>query len=64
MEGLEREARPADFKTEYALTAGFVFPFETQWDATRKQERVNSIFGIDISHYTPSSIPLEQLPSF
>jgi len=40
----------------------FVFPTDTFYDGNNAV-RMNSIFGIDISHYTPSDIPFDQLVS-
>jgi lysozyme len=60
----ERIARPGDFEATYALRGGFVFPLDVEYDFENKRPRDNSIFGIDISHYTSVNIPLEELPSF
>src|SRR5262249_44031971 len=45
----------------FALYGPFTFPTDATYDKVDGRTRANSIFGIDISHYTLSSIPLEKL---
>jgi lysozyme len=45
----------------FNLYGPFTFPNDTVYDVIDKKPRVQSIFGIDISHYTPTEIPLERL---
>jgi lysozyme len=40
-----------------------VFPADTLVDTIHNVDRKDSIFGIDISHYTPSNLPFAQLAS-
>jgi lysozyme len=44
-----------------AIPATFHFPSDTIVDTVNKVERKNSIFGIDISHYTKAGLPFDQL---
>jgi lysozyme len=43
-----------------AIQKNFVFPTDTFVDI-QNVERKNSIFGVDISHYTPANFPFDQL---
>jgi len=43
----------------YGLLGPFAFPSDAVFDVTEGKPRKDSIFGIDISHYTPSTIPFE-----
>jgi lysozyme len=45
----------------FNLYGPFTFPADAVFDVVENKPRTNSIFGIDISHYTLSSIPLQQL---
>jgi lysozyme len=45
----------------FNLYGPFTFPNDTVYDIVEKKLRVRSTFGIDISHYTPTEIPLEGL---
>ena len=45
----------------FNLFGPFTFPLDAVTDVVEQKPRTNSIFGIDISHYTPSDIPLETL---
>lgn len=45
----------------FNLYGQFVFPSDATFDMVLGKPRTNSIFGIDISHYTPSSLPMESL---
>ena len=44
---------------KFDLTAPFVFPEHTRRDVKLNKPRVNSIFGIDISHHNGSDVDLE-----
>jgi lysozyme len=45
----------------FALYGPFRFPNDTTYDIVEHRDRSNSIFGIDISHWTVPSFPVEQL---
>ena len=44
-----------------AIPNSFVFPQDAVEDSIKNIPRTNSIFGIDISHYTPDGLPFESL---
>jgi len=46
---------------QFNLYGPFRFPNDTKVDIPMHRERKDSIFGIDISHWTASSFPVEQL---
>jgi len=45
----------------FNLYGPFKFPNDAQFDVKENKDRVDSIFGVDISHHTDSSFPLEEL---
>ncbi len=45
----------------FNLNGPFRFPGDTKYDSMLGQPRVNSFFGVDISHYTSASFPIELL---
>jgi lysozyme len=45
----------------FTLYGPFTFPNDTVYDLAENKPRIESIFGIDISHYTSTDIPLERL---
>lgn len=45
----------------FSLWGPFRFPNDVDFDVALQKPRSNSIFGVDISHYTPLSFPLENL---
>ena len=45
----------------FNLYGPFAFPSDTRYDVINRAPRTNGIFGIDISHYTAPTIPIEQL---
>lgn len=46
---------------QFALTQRFRFPVDTRTDPSTGQPRVDSWFGVDISHHQNASFPIEQL---
>ncbi len=54
-------ARADEARQTFALNGPFRFPGDTTYDSALNKPRTNSLFGIDISHYTNSSFPIEQL---
>ncbi len=46
---------------KFSLLGPFLFPNDTTYDAALQQPRTNSFFGVDISHYTASEFPIDQL---
>lgn len=58
---------PADAKRAqesiqtFSLVGPFRFPGDTTYDSALNKPRVNSFFGVDISHYTNSAFPIELL---
>ena len=45
----------------FALPKLFVFPDDARWDSIEKHSRNNSIFGLDVSHYTDPDIRFDLL---
>jgi lysozyme len=45
----------------FNLWGPFSFPTDATYDLVAGKPRTNSIFGIDISHYTPDGLPLQDL---
>jgi lysozyme len=45
----------------FNLYGPFLFPNDAIYDVVEQKERANSLFGIDISHYTPNTFPIEDL---
>lgn len=54
-------ARAEEASQTFALNGPFRFPGDTTYDSTLNQPRTDSLFGVDISHYTSASFPIEQL---
>lgn len=53
---------PSDASVEiYNLYGPFAFPTDAIFDVKEKKPRENSIFGVDLSHYTPDDFPIESL---
>lgn len=53
---------PSDSATEiYNLYGPFAFPTDAIFDVKEKKPREDSIFGVDLSHYTPDDFPIESL---
>jgi lysozyme len=57
----ENPADAAEGARFFNLYGPFRFPNDVEFDAALHKPRVESLFGIDISHYTQSSFPIEQL---
>lgn len=57
----EDNARATEAGETFALTGPFRFPGDTTYDSSLNRPRTNAFFGVDISHYTSSSFPIEQL---
>lgn len=53
---LEKEA-----EKWFSVYGDFKFPNDAQFDVKENKPRIDSIFGVDISHHTDSSFPLEEL---
>lgn len=47
--------------TDLAIPKDFVFPDDARFDKILKKDRVDSLFGVDISHYTGSKIKFDNL---
>ena len=47
----------------FNLYGPFQFPNDVDYDSVLKKKREDSLFGVDISHYTPTEFPIEQLPA-
>lgn len=45
----------------FSLWGPFTFPYDTETDKIENKPRAPATFGIDISHHTPSNIPLQRL---
>lgn len=45
----------------FNLWGPFSFPTDATYDLAAGKPRTNSIFGIDISHYTPDGLPFQDL---
>ncbi|NGZ82791.1 glycoside hydrolase family 25 protein [Duganella aceris] len=45
----------------FNLYGPFRFPNDALYDVVEKKDRADSIFGVDLSHYTPSSFPFASL---
>jgi lysozyme len=56
-EGISKSQRAQLF----SLWGPFTFPYDTKTDKVEKKDRPPAVFGIDISHYTPTNIPLHRL---
>jgi len=54
-------ARAAAAIQKFSLVGPFRFPSDTTYDSNLNKPRVDSYFGVDISHYTDSSFPVELL---
>ncbi|HVZ02261.1 MAG TPA: GH25 family lysozyme [Dongiaceae bacterium] len=52
---------PADAARSFALGNEFRFPHDTEFDDTAGVPRSNTVFGIDISHYTGRNLNLTKL---
>jgi lysozyme len=44
-----------------AIPPAFTFPQDTTFDSVERVPRMNSIFGIDLSHYNRTDLPFEEL---
>ena len=58
---LHGEGATAPPMMDYKLIGPFAFPRDADYDTTEAKPRTNSIFGIDVSHYTMPNIPLQAL---
>lgn len=47
--------------TYFNLYGPFRFPYDAKHDVIEQKPRVNSIFGIDLNHYTPANFPMKAL---
>lgn len=54
-------AAPASSAEPLAIPSQFTFPDDARYDRIEKHDRMNSIFGIDVSHYTDSRLNLDDL---
>lgn len=67
IQATDRQGSPADVARAdeagqtFALNGPFRFPGDTTYDSTLNKPRTDSLFGVDISHYTSPSFPIEQL---
>lgn len=57
----EDPAAAAEGQRNFNLYGPFRFPNDVLFDVTEQKPRSNSLFGVDISHYTNSTFPIEQL---
>lgn len=60
----EASSNPSDAAESiqnFNLFGPFRFPNDVDFDLAENKPRVNSIFGVDISHYTLDTFPIEQL---
>lgn len=55
------EATPSDPIQYFSLYGPFTFPNDTVYDVIEKKARTDSIFGVDISHYTRDDFPFSRL---
>jgi len=54
-------ARAEEACQTFALNGPFRFPGDTTYDSSLNRPRAEAVFGVDISHYTSLSFPIEQL---
>lgn len=54
-------ARAAEATQTFNLVGPFRFPGDTTYDSALNKPRVDSHFGVDISHYTSATFPIEML---
>ncbi|TAX64460.1 glycoside hydrolase [Rhizobium leguminosarum] len=54
-------AAPASSAEPLAIPSQFTFPDDARYDRIEKHDRMNTIFGIDVSHYTDSRLNLDDL---
>jgi lysozyme len=54
-------ARADEASQTFNLVGPFRFPGDTTYDSALNKPRVDSYFGVDISHYTSESFPIEWL---
>jgi len=60
--GSANETARAEEATQiFNLVGPFRFPGDTTYDSALNQPRVDSYFGVDISHYTTSAFPIDLL---
>src|SRR5690349_12418481 len=43
----------------FALNGPFTFPNDALYDIVENKDRVDSIFGVDVSHHTDADFPIE-----
>ncbi len=54
-------ARADEAVQTFNLVGPFRFPGDAAYDSTLNKPRINSLFGVDVSHYTSTSFPIELL---
>ena len=52
---------PDGAKEDFNLYGSFRFPNDVEVDIVEKKPRQDSLFGVDVSHYTSYAFPIEQL---
>jgi lysozyme len=59
--GANETARAEEATQTFNLVGPFRFPGDTAYDSALNKPRVDSYFGVDISHYTTSAFPIDFL---